>query len=266
MSRIYFHTPDGEAEVHGSERAYLAQLAGATADTLMQPRRGDYEREWYESITVGGDYIWRPDDRDDRWRSTWESWFKASMSGDALLVRGQEVDTFSLRLNTAIALGSPVLSLAARLHATCEIHGWVEAADAGWLRELIEQGLRGNVLRGGQGWQDVQALCARIESGEQRGPIVTSYSVCESFPNSSASTWQPAPPADPEDPDADQDERWDAYYYLSPEEQWSTGEAWLREHEAERMVRMGPEVASRGFGSGLSAFDLLADRWKARRP
>lgn len=63
--------------------------------------------------------------------------------------RGKKIAPFALRLNTAIAVGSDPVALAAKMHGTCEIHGYFLGKDRAWLADVIEQGLRTNIFRRG---------------------------------------------------------------------------------------------------------------------
>ena len=97
---------------------------------------------------------------------------------------------FSLQLNTAIALGSDALYLAARLHGQCEIHAYILPEDFHWFRTTVEDGIETGVLRpetqGYEGWAGVIELM----SGDC-GPIVTSYSVTDGFPPWNADADEP---------------------------------------------------------------------------
>ncbi len=90
--------------------------------------------------------------------------------GPSFQVAGQNLDGFSVSLNTALVAGSDVIALAAKIHGSCEQHGWVDAADRKWLADLIDEGLRHSIYRKGiwyqpgpdaerqwsdQGWGDV---------------------------------------------------------------------------------------------------------------
>src|SRR5678809_1267407 len=59
----------------------------------------------------------------------------------------QRIDPFELQLNSALALGSDVVKLAARFHGQCEVHCWVDAADRVWLANMVVEGLECGVFR-----------------------------------------------------------------------------------------------------------------------
>lgn len=190
MSRIYFHSPHGEAEVSGAERAHMA--------ILIDPKH---------------EALWQDDDR-----------------------------TFGQKLNEALARDDDAWRFVARIHGQCEIHAYVEGQDRAWLAGIIERGLASGLLRGIEmtgtrearsGWPAVIALLRERDDD----PVVTSYSVCEGFPNLTIvreeGTWQPTIPSfDPED----------EWYALPTEEQWATALAALRQRQAHgSRLRLWPE-------------------------
>ena len=102
------------------------------------------------------------------------------MYSDFLAWNGHRIDWFTLAL---IAVGGP-LRLSARVHGSCEIHGWVDGPNRAWLADVVEEGLASGVLRYAyqtqyENWPGVVALLRRTS----RPPVVMAYSVTESFPN-----------------------------------------------------------------------------------
>lgn len=283
MSRIYFHTPSGEeAELHGSERAYMGTCVRELTESVLQLDRltvSAQDRAWLlERTTTNTEYVYDA----TRFPKNWLLWFGLGWDEGTVRVRDQEVSPFLLQLNTAIALGSPVYSLMAKLHGACEIHAWIDTEDADWVADTIDQGRLNHVLRHGQGWEQVSALCRRVATGEIEGPIVTSYSVCMRFPNSDVADWT-APMNDGTCPSCVPDhERWptskcetcnatgkveperddDAWYALPEQEQWDLAMKGLRDGSDTWGGRIGPDHLHVGFGSGLSAYDLMDERWQ----
>src|SRR5215472_5272064 len=193
MSRVYFHSPSGEAELWGGERARMGSLVSDIALGFIGV--GDCER--LRSLVRPGHYL-----LDERHyprhgqQVTWADSLKLSLrvgfDGDGTLAwKGKPVDSFSLMLNTACAVGSDAVKLAVKIHGQCEIHCWVEGSERAWVAGLIDQGLesgvfRRNLARGyAQGWEQVQE-CLRARDDE---PVVLSYSVCDQFPNAQAAGW-----------------------------------------------------------------------------
>lgn len=239
MSRVYFHSPSGEAELSGSERAYADILVRDIATSRFSRY---HARERYGPLLPPDSYMSREPDG-PFWETRFRSWWTGFVDEAHLVIDGEKVSTWHLSLNTALALGSDVLELCARLHATCEIHGYVEGPNRAWLAEIITKGRDGRVLRSDQGWEDVVTL---LETRSDE-PVVMSYSVTESFPNSwvteKAGLW------------TTNDDNPDAWYELSTDEQWAVALRALRTRSGS--LEISPEIwGKRGFGNGWSVFDL----------
>lgn len=231
MSRIYFHTPSETVEVRGSERAYAGQLAEKLGYSVLENVVGTGRLCELLGILPGDDY--------PRNLS-----LQIRYAEEPLLVHGgKEITSWQLLLNTAMAVGNDSVKLLTRLHAQCELHGWVEGKDRNWFASLIEDGLRAGVLRPDMGWDSVVAMlgCSYTE------PVVMSYSVMESFPNRFCTAWESPPGAE------DIDEAWDC---LSDEEKWTHGIAWLQ-LQRYRLLQWRPSGwQDMRFGHAVSAFDL----------
>jgi hypothetical protein len=200
---------------------------------------GDAEYLEYTRLLPEGHYIRRMPRND---RDLQVAFNVLAFDGDVLtLPDGRTCDPFDANLNTAIALDSPVLSLAAHLHGQCEIHGWIAPGMRHWFANLIEDGRKRNVLRDSMGWEEVAAFLR----GNEDGRVVTSYSVCDGFPNRFVANWEPPP----DDPDGD------SWYDLSHEERWNLAEAGLNpELEWRSITFNGP--LRQFFGNGISGFDI----------
>lgn len=243
MSRIYFHTQDEDAEIHGSERHYFASLCAEMTYAVLRRHTEDSEEapallrrafhhDHYMLSVRGGVFA-------DRFRT------HLIVSDAPLLLGDQEVSIFSLVLNTALRLGSDPVRLAARLHGQCEIHAYVEGANRAWLADIIEQGRQFELYRSGQGWEDVVALLRR----DATSPVVTSYSVCEQFPNAGIANWSP-----PLDEDGEKD--WDAWYGLSDQTRWEMALAGLRARRGG--LELKPDDWSNfSFGHNLDAHQYI---------
>lgn len=245
MSRIYFHSQSGDAEVRGSERAFMGHLINKMFrvslgindwDTPENPhvlrrivypdhyclkaRGAEFARQLTTALYVAGDT-------------------------PVLWVDGQVVRTFSAALNTAMVMGSDPIKLCARVHGQCEIHTFVEGKNREWLAKKIDHGRAVGVLRSDQGWEETATLL-RSRNDE---PVVTSYSVCEQFPNAHAAGWKPDKLT--EEGEAD----WDAWYDLPSAQQWEMGMTALRKTALE----MKPSNWNKYyFHDGVTGFDLLA--------
>jgi len=203
MSRVYFHSPSGRAELRGSERVHMKILCDRLALAVFEPH------------TYGRDEALRkvfphPYDRSTPYAKAFETafggggyWFD--------LPDGRRVEHFSVSLNTALALGNDAVRLCARLHGQCEIHAWVDGQNRAWLAGIIEGGRAVGILREGQGWEAIVAFL-RARNDE---PVVTSYSVTDPFPNPAAAGYRS---------DKDGDDWWE----MPTDEQWSRGMNGLR--------------------------------------
>lgn len=243
MSKIYFHTQDEDAEVHGSERHYFASLCAELTHAVL----GRHTQDWGDTPAL----LKRAFPQDHYTLSPRSGAFAERfhthliVSDGALLLGDQEVSIFSLVLNTALRLGSDPVRLAARLHGQCEIHAYVEGPNRAWLADIIEQGRQFEFYRNGQGWEDVVALLRR----DATSPVVTSYSVCEQFPNAGIANWNP-----PLDDDGEKD--WDAWYRLSDQTRWETALASLRASRGG--LELKPDNWSNfSFGHNLDAHQYL---------
>ncbi len=223
MSRVYFHSLSGEAELRGSERAWLGGLVDNLTQGVLDIRSGSWHVEALRRFlnpagpvpvppTAGSGF-----DEWQRWYQTAEMYLvHGSIFGGRhpLIYQGKPIDMFELALNTAMTVGNDAVRLAARIHAQCEIHGYVEGPNRGWLADLMQTGLDLGVFRPGlwyvdrpcggqaalepdrkwsdQGWGDVMAL---LRSRDDE-PVVMSYSVCDQFPDRDITDWRPTPMPD----------------------------------------------------------------------
>jgi hypothetical protein len=278
VSRVYFHSPSGDAELHGSERAYLGGLCTDIAIGVLDLDNSFRAERALNGILApdlapipnGADYQqWR---RDLETRLAIGSMFR----GAPFQWRGRPIQSFALMMNTALAVGNNAVRLAARLHGQCEIHTWVDGPNRAWLADVMQTGLDHGIFRSGfwfedgpggprrwsdQGWESVITLL-RARDDE---PVVTSYSVTESFPHSSIGDWMPAWPegvlrdwdALSEDDKQARSDRQEQWYDLDDPEQWRISMAGLREDSG------GLELKPDGWDSfvfrhGLSVLDLFA--------
>ncbi len=251
MSRIYFHSEDGTAEVSGAERANMDIMIehyarGAVGLTTGYPVLGRTLREDFTPFINPQGALARVGDAGFP-----EELGKALVSRSLFdrpspfAFRGREIKLSSLIANTALAVGSDPVRLAAKIHHTCEIHGYVQGFHRKWLAEVIEEGLEERVFRRSYlaakdreadlkilmgiemteeesrpvarsfGWDTVIELL----KSSSRGAVVMSYSVCEGFPNSSVGDWMPPWPEGVE-------KRWDALTPQQQEERSERSEAW----------------------------------------
>lgn len=245
MSRIYFHSDYRTAELRGSERAHMGILCSrlliASLGSLYDSRENP---SWIRRFLPPDYYGFN--EEFSRFESTLETWIRVS-DGD-FIVEGKKVSVFSTGLNTAYKMGNDAIKLCARLHGQCEIHCYVEGQNRAWLANMMEVGRQQNIFRANQGWEGVIELLRATDSR----PIVTSYSVCESFPNADVvvdgGLWTV-----PDDEDGE--ENWDAWYDMPTEEQWRLGLQALRESKGG--LELKPDNWNNFyFSSGITGFDL----------
>lgn len=229
MSRIYFHSEHGDAELRGSERAYMGMLC----DDLMMAAIGDldYAKRWLLPLLPPSS-----------WGERDLSLYLRSTMGSKLIVDGEAIDTFTISLNTAIAIGGAPMRLLARLHGQCEIHCWVDGPNRKWLAGVMREGRESGLYRAAQGWEAVADL---LDSRDDC-PIVCSYSVCEQFPNFSSL------PDDHALKLSHDDRRTDWFYDLPANEAWAACMGALRKAYS---LEIRPDH-NIWFGGGHSVFTL----------
>jgi hypothetical protein len=204
VSRLYFHTEHGDAELWGGEFHHLRLLCkriaigilnldGRSAETIIQLiEPGHYLKHDYRVSHL-------------KWRSSTEVYLRTGE--DFLTWNGHRIDTTSLILNTAITAGSGPVILAARLAGQGPLHAHIEGIHRHWLARVIDEGLAAGVFRRGIrpqnadgtldtlipcGWDQVRDL---LDASDDE-PVVTSYSVDCGFPNRHIAGWRPPPGTD----------------------------------------------------------------------
>lgn len=272
MSRVYFHTRNHTAEVLGSERAYLGSLvddfgcAMIDGNALRQLR----ERGFLSSGSEVGARMHQLGAVDVQ-RVLLALRYGFGDSSGGLAYRGHPIPYFRTALNTVQRAGNDSLILAARIHAQSEIHCWVAGVNRWWLSDIISDGLDVGTFRQGQGWEGV----IRLLRDRDDEPVVTSYSVCDSFP-SIPDGWmdQAWPPEQHGTYDWDAltyeqqravSVRTDEWYELPDEERWELSLAALYARSDRDGLEMRPDDWRRfHYGEGLSFFDLLASDAETR--
>lgn len=247
MSRVYFHSEHGTAELRGSERAYAGVMCSdLLAAVLRVDSQEDFSRRLSPLRRVIGGYP-RTAEHGAAFQRALRLYL-GGMSDGYFLVDGREHSVFSVGLNTAYVMGSDPVKLLARMHGQCEIHAYVEGPNRAWLAGIIEQGRAAGIMRAEQGWEEVAALLRERDDG----PVVTSYSVCEQFPNGHVAQFEY-----PEDENGEND--WEAWYELSEDERWARGIAGLRAGSMGRGLELKPDNwAAFHFNSGMNGFLVQA--------
>jgi hypothetical protein len=254
MSRIYFHSQEGAVEVKGVERAWFGLLAGRFSLGILGL---DYWSDGAESPHPIRAFL-RPESYLNHSSYQGTGFVRALETAlqvgfdRSLVVHGEPLDCFLMHLNTLMAVGNDPLRLAARLHGQCEIHAWVAGANRDWLAGIVLEGLRRGVFRPRMGWEEVVAFL-RLNAAL---PVVTSYSVCEQFPNQSVGMrggFVRPTAVDEETGEAVPD--YDAWYELPLGRQWAYALAGLSD---EPSLEMRPDDwVDYHFGENFTALSLL---------
>lgn len=255
MSRVYFHSEDGTAELLGCERAYAGCLVNDLALGLLS-LRSVQTRERLSSLVDPRHYAHRLADTDERWAMSYATSF-AVASGGLVTWKGRKVDPFDLALNTAMLVGSDQVRFLARLHGQCEIHGYVQGSNRAWLAGLIREGRASELYRPDMGWEKVADLLASSDSG----PVVMSYSVTDGFPS-----YRHAVESDRVF-GVDEDLCEEYYNTLGSAARWAMGRRWLRQQPISLEIHPGRGYTGFGryrFGHGLTVLDLLAPDYADR--
>lgn len=288
MSRVYFHSPAGEAEIRGSERAWLSHLANGPAQAawdltgplnslerageimaLVPEQPGSYIHEyWRQAVAQDttnrqayaawepGEPLRGPTDHTPLRRFVDALLTKLQVEGFDVEVAGVKLHTKDIELNTALVAGSAPVQLAAKIHGWCESHCWVDGPDRTWLAGIIDQGLRTTLYRPGAGWEGLaEFLRARDDE-----PVVTSFSVTDGFPDAFVGDWMSAFPGSWE---ALSDERrqqhgarLDAWSELPNAEQWRISLSGL---QAQPWLQLTPKsLADATFSYPVTIYDLFA--------
>lgn len=217
MSAIRFHARRRTESVSGAERGLMAQYCADLFLASLGELQFGGEDPWMMRYLPPDHWIRELDG--DRPGARVQSLRTHLRLGEGdLWLNGERHRIFDVMLNTALVLGSPVVAMAAVIHAQCEIHGYVRGKDREWLAAVIRLGLEQRIFREGMGWDGVIGLLEESAEGE----VVTSFSVCDSFPNRSIAGWQP------EGPEVDEDAAAEVWYDLSEETRWDLAIAGLK--------------------------------------
>ncbi len=288
VSRVYFHSPSGEVEIRGSERAWLSHLAGGIAQAawdftsvshnleragqimaLVPEHEGSYIHEyWRQAVAQDatnreayaawrpGEPLRGPTDHTPHRRFIDSLLTKLQVDGFGLEVAGVKLHTKDVELNTALVAGSAPVQLAAKIHGWCESHCWVDGPDRTWLAGIIDQGIRTTLYRPDAGWEGLaEFLRARDDE-----PVVTSFSVTDGFPDAFVGDWMSAFP-DGWDSLTDEQRqkhgaRQDAWGELPGDEQWRISLSGL---QAQPWLQLTPKsLTDATFHYPVTIYDLFA--------
>lgn len=280
MSRIYFNTHDDEAQVYGSERAWLGALVRNITWGTAEPYVGETFKPDLVALAVNFNALDEVEAEMDPFRKrmltkqrfeTWLAGGDVFGKDTGLKIGDNVVPTGELSLNTAMAVGNDAIKLAAKIHGTCEDFAWVAPEHQAWFAQIIEAARTANIFRANAGWEDVITLASKNNDG----PIVLSYSVSDDFPSAYAADWQAPecvpcggsgdPNPDMEFTDVDYDyctscggdgRLHDAWYDLSSDERWKLSVEGIAKREHTREI--SPEALPVPFLYGETLFDVIS--------
>lgn len=235
MSAIYWRDGKKVARLSGAERAYMGNMIQRIFVSFFNTSLSSYRKE-VDRMFPSDHYIQTTPDH--YWAKAVETALSVGYDLALMLPDGSTADVWQTALNTALSIGSDQLKLLARLHGQCEIHAYVEGANRKWLAGIIQEGQQVGLMRPGQGWDDVVSLL--LESDDC--PVVTDYSVCESFPNPDAAAWE----GDPE-----------AFWELPEADRWERGIIGLRDRSGTGQLEIRPDMLGGAFGERHTVFSLL---------
>ena len=236
MSRVYFHSQSGTAELRGSERAYAGGLINDIALAVLKP--GCWNEKKLRAMLPEDHYL--KTSGADRFIDSWSTAFSVN-SGELLVHDDKRIDSWTIGLNTVMVVGNDAMRFLARIHGQCEIHGYVEGKNRLWLANIIHEGYASGLYRGDMGWDRVGALL-RLRDDE---PVVMSYSVCQGFPNYDIAGWM-------------KDDEGEGFYELTKYEQWHLAMTNLRAQD--RGLELRPDnYSTYKFGHCVTAFDIVSE-------
>lgn len=257
MSYIQFQDQHGSATLRGVERFRLLSLVQDSTAALLRGQRPA------ELATRLHDLL--PDDHELRFASAprgrqtgpWLQAYSAaarSIFNDPLVrYRGHQLAQMTMQLNTAMAVGTEPVRLAARLHGQCEINCWVDGPHRTWLADVVEGGLEDGSFRAGLGWESIADLLRQRDDQ----PVVTSFS--DHFP-----TFWSVPTTQVGAPDAEDDELIQTWESLPAEERWRLALQELQVRTADAELDIRPAWTSYRYGHTLSFHDLIAEDHQER--
>lgn len=252
MSSIAFHSKDKTVRVGGRERAMMGKLVNDAMDMATNIHGRFYsERDEHPLRPFIAGYFSNYHGR--QWTECASMAFNGIMDDAFATIEGVRYGLWQVSLNSALVLGD-AMWLTARLHGQCEIHAWVDGPNRKWLASVIERGLDTGIFReetqGYEGWRKVIEMLLADDSG----PVVTSYSVCESFPNAHVAGWKPTEIVDGE---AD----WDAWYNIPQDQRWDMAMEALR--KAEGCLELKPNDHGFHFGAhNVNGWQLMQLAYK----
>ena len=240
---ITFASPSGAVDIHELERARCAHIChGITSQpSAAAPMAAADIRHRYAHLVDPGHEIHTR--HDVLWVDTFRRWMLDPGYHDVLRVPGEEhISPFSVAMNTMLTVGSSVIELMARVHATCGIHGYVLGEHRAWLADIVEEGVATYQLTGPAGWANL----VEFLRSDDTEPVVMSESSVAGWPNGMGL-----------EAFTGDEGRYlrDDFTALSIDDQWAQALPALI--AADTGIDLSPDIwGKRGFGNGWTIFDL----------
>lgn len=257
MSRIYFTAKTDEAEVRGSERAHMGILTKDFGTMVLNMSRGIGEGHHPLANVLDPSHTFfnylSYDQYTNRNAIAETQYHVGTILGDhmgeAMVTIGGERHSLSNMAHGAMCVaGSEPMALMSKLHGYCEIHAWVAEQDRDWLAGVIEEGRAANIMRADQGWEYLTDFLRDVELIP--GPVVTSYSVCDGFPNAYVAGWE-----------SDKEDSW--YDDLNDDERWALAYTGLLKHP---WLQLTPDTLRVNTFADLTLWDVIeSPEWHGQR-
>jgi len=240
MSRIYFHSINGEKEIWGAERALAGHYINQLALSILNVKE-NYSKLY--SVLNPESYLINPrighevDDMETAIRVNW------GFGSPLFIIDNKPVNIWQVLLNTAMAIGSDQIRLLTRLHAQCEIYSYIKGKNREWFADIISGGLDAKIYREQSGWKELIEFLI----SDNKNTVVTSYSVCTCFPNPYILGYGG-------------DNAWEDFARLNKKAQW---EKCLKElYKSSEGLEISPENFYVRFGNEINAFELINKLYK----
>lgn len=256
MSGITFESKSRSVSVRGSERFYAGYVTGHLTSVFLDIGSN---KELLVKAIPAFHHLRTMDINSPQWDSSFEaSFYHGSLN---LEVGGKKINGFHLSLNTASAIGDDAVKMLARIHAQCEIHGFVAGNNRAWMADILAKGSV-EVFRPDSGWAEVVELLRESDDG----PVVMSYSITDDFLSTASVEWvsDRFSEQDIEDPDAFNENGYTAWqqaeedwYDLDRKTKWDYAQKWLNAN-ASKGLEITPEAWPITFGpNGMTAGKLV---------
>lgn len=255
MSFINFQSSTGTAKLDGPERPFIDNFCFELFWAALGVSSFRFEENRVIKLikhkeSFGSPYRLRATDPE----SLHTELVAGVMGNVGFEIDDEWVPLWDVSLNTAKVLGNDIVKLMAKLVGQCEAHFFVEGPNRAWLADLIEAGRNAKILRPEMGWEGVMGLLREAADG----PVITSYSASDSFPNPricrELGTWDPMP--------YDEEYAWEQ---LSEDDRWNLAMDALRKRSSEQGwgLEASPDTLANLYGHSLTVFDMQEYAYRA---